>query len=192
MINSALTFVCLLTSYVIAVPLKTKTAEEVTMAYLKEILPKTSCTLYILQDNGTEFKNDHLISTFESLGIKRIYSNPFYPKGNGRIENVHNFLKRTIAKFMHNSTLEWDDTPPLAIYCFNVAPSVNELELPFYLVHGRDPLEGRSIYLQNYYRYVGEKPGRLAVQELRNMWKTHAKLLQELRQSEPETENEIQ
>ena len=88
------------------------------MVYLKEILPKTSCSLYILQDNGTEFKNDHLISTFKSLGIKRIYSNPSYPKGKGRLENIHNFLKRTIAKFMHSNTLEWDDPLPLAIYFF--------------------------------------------------------------------------
>ena len=78
---------------------------------------------------------------------------------------------------MHNSTLEWDDALPLAIYCFNVAPLVNDLESPFYLVHGRDPLEGRSSHLQNYCRYVGEQLGRLAVQELRNMWKMHAKLL---------------
>ena len=66
----ALTFICVLTSYVITVPIKTNKAEEITMTYLKEILPKTSCSLYILQDNKTEFKNDHLISTFESLGIK--------------------------------------------------------------------------------------------------------------------------
>ena len=39
----ALMFICLLTSYLITVPLKTKTAHEVSMAYIKEILPKTSC-----------------------------------------------------------------------------------------------------------------------------------------------------
>ena len=158
------------------------------MAYLKEILPKTLCSLYILQDNGTEFKNDHLISTFESLGIKQIYSNPFYPKGNGRVENVHNFLKRTISKFMHNRTLELGDALPLAVYCFSVAPLVNDFKSPFYLIHGRDPLEGKLSHLQNYSRYVGEQPGRLAVQELGNMWKMHTKLFQESRQSEPETE----
>ena len=36
----ALTFICLLTSYLIAVPLKTKTADEVSMVYIKDILPK--------------------------------------------------------------------------------------------------------------------------------------------------------
>ena len=97
------------------------------VVYLKEYY-QTPHSLYILQDNGTEFKNSHLISTFESLGIKRIYSSSFYQKGNGRIENMQNFLKRTIVKFMHNSSFEWDDALPLSIYCFNVAPWVNKLE----------------------------------------------------------------
>ena len=93
----ALMFICLLTSYLIAVPLKRKTVDEVSMAYIKEILPKTSCSKFILQDNGTEFKNDQLMSVFDTLGIKHSYSNPYYPQGNKRIENVHNFLKCTIA-----------------------------------------------------------------------------------------------
>ena len=53
----AFTFMCLLTSYLIAVPLKLKTDEEVTMTDIKHILPTTSCRTFILQDNGTEFKN---------------------------------------------------------------------------------------------------------------------------------------
>ena len=97
------------------------------MAYIKEILPKTSCPKFILQDNGTEFKNEQLMSVFHSLGIICIYSNPYYPKGNSRIENMHNFLKCTIMKF--TSQLEWDDALLLAMYCFNVAPSVADLEL---------------------------------------------------------------
>ena len=40
------------------VPLKSKTADEVSMAYIKEILPKTSSSKFILQDSGTEFKNN--------------------------------------------------------------------------------------------------------------------------------------
>ena len=43
-----LTFICLLTSYLITVPLKSKMADEVSMAYIKEILPNTSCSKFIL------------------------------------------------------------------------------------------------------------------------------------------------
>ena len=64
----------------------------------------------------------------DTLGIKYIYSNPYYPQHNGRRENVHNFLKHTIAKFIYGNSLEWDDALPLANYCYNVAPSVGDLE----------------------------------------------------------------
>ena len=83
---------CLLTSYLITIPLKCKMVDEVSMAYIKEILPKASCSKFILQDNGTEFKNDQLMSVFDTLGIKYIYSNPYYPQGNWRIENVHYYI----------------------------------------------------------------------------------------------------
>ena len=74
-----------------------------------------------------------------SLGIKHIYNNPYYPKDNSRIGNVHNFLKGTLAKFTSDSQLEWDDALLLATYCYNIAPSVVDLESPFCLVHGRNP-----------------------------------------------------
>ena len=65
---------------------KSRMADEVWMAYIKEILPKASCSKFILQDNGTEFKNEQPMSVFDTLGIKLIYSNPYYPQGNGRIK----------------------------------------------------------------------------------------------------------
>ena len=43
------------------------------------------------------------------------------------MKNVHNFLKRTIAKFVYGSQLKWDDTLPLATYCYNTAPSADDL-----------------------------------------------------------------
>ena len=123
------------------------------MAYIKHILPTTSCSTFIVQDNGTEFKNSQQIATFKSLGIKPIYSNPYRLQGNSRLENTHNFLKCTISKFLHNSTLEWDDILPIAAYIYNNAPTVNDLKSPFFLVFGRDPLKGRLSHLQNYCRY---------------------------------------
>ena len=136
-----------------------KTANEVLMAHIKEILSKTLCIKSILQDNGTEFKNVQLMTVFNTLGIKRIYSNPYCPRGNSRIKKVHNFLKQTMAKFMHGRQFEWDDALPLATYHYSIAPSVDDLESPVYLVNDRDPCEGRLNNLQNYSRYVRDQPG---------------------------------
>ena len=153
------------------------------MAYIKHTLPPTSCSVFILQDNSTEFKNSQLIATFKLLGIKSIYNNPYRPQSNSRFENMHNFLKCTVSKFLHNSTLKWNDILPIMAYIYNIAPSVNDLESPFFLVFGRDPLKGRLSHLQNYCRYLGMEPGQLAVDKLKCMWKLHAELLCDPRQS---------
>ena len=79
--------------------------------------------------------------------------------------------------------MEWDDILPNVAYIYNIAPSVNDLESPFLLVFGRDPLEGRLSYLQNYCRYLGTEPGQLAVDKLKCMWMLHAELLHDSRQS---------
>ena len=79
---------------------------------------------------------------------------------------------------MHNSqiyVLKWDDMLPLATYCYNVMPLLDDLESPYYLVHGHDLLEGRLSNIQSYCRYMGDQPGRLAVQELQKLWKLHGK-----------------
>ena len=96
---------------------------------------------------------------FDNLDIKRIYSNPYYPTDNSGIKNVHSFLKKTIAKFMYGIQLKWDDALPLPTNCYNIAPSVGDLKYPFYLVHGKDPLNGRLSNLQNYCRYISDQPG---------------------------------
>ena len=109
------------------------------------------------------------MSVFNTLGIKCIYSNPYYPQGSDRIENVHDFLKYTVAKFISSNVLEWDDTLPLATGCYIIAPSVDDLESPYYLVHGCNPLEGRLSNILSYCRYTGNQPGRLTVQELQKL-----------------------
>ena len=79
----------------------------------------------------------------------------------------------------------------LATYCYNVAPLVDDLESPYYLVHDHDWLEGRLSNIQSYCRYMGDHPGRLAVQELHKFWKLHAKLLVENRMAEPAANKNI-
>ena len=39
----------------------------------------------------------------DQLGIKRLFSNPFHPQRNAKVENVHNFLKYTLAR--HTQTI---------------------------------------------------------------------------------------
>ena len=92
---------------------------------------------------------------------------------------------------MHGSQLKWNDALPLATYCYNIAPSVDDLKSSIYLVHGKDLLEGTLSNLKNYCRYVSDKPSQLAVQNMRKMWKLHAKLLEENKRADPAENKKI-
>ena len=95
----SLTVICMLTGYVFYVPLKTKTAEEVTQAYIDYVYSKFGGSLKILSDNGTEFKNKIFEQVAKELGMKyKLYTPPYHPASNGRIEGFHAFLKACIAK----------------------------------------------------------------------------------------------
>ena len=94
-----LTVICMLMDYVFCVPLKSKTAEEVTQAYKDNVYSKFGGSLKILSDNGTEFKNKIFEQVTKELGVKhKLYTPPYHPASNGRIEGFHAFLKACIAK----------------------------------------------------------------------------------------------
>ena len=125
----------LLTSYIIAVPIPNKAAESVVEACLSGILSRTSASMVSLSDNGSELKNSQMNTVLAQLHIKQIFSNPYRPQGNSQIENVHNFLKRTLTKFLSSSDAEWDEILLFACYCFNTTPTANDLESPIFLIH---------------------------------------------------------
>ena len=62
-------------------------------------------------------------------------------------------------------------------------PPADDLESPFFLIHGRDPLEGCTGLLEkNDIRYLGDDKGLILFTEIRKLWLAHATGLQENRQ----------
>ena len=141
-----------------------------------------------LSDNGSELMNTQMNTVLKHLGIKRMFSNPYRPQGNSPIKNVHNFLKRTLTKFLSSSDAEWDRILLFACYCFNSTPTADDLESPFFLTPGRDLLEGRAGLIgSGSTRYLGDDKGLVLFAKLRKLWLTHTKNLQENRLLKTET-----
>ena len=127
-------------------------------------------------------KNSQMNTILKQLGIKHIYSNPYRPQGNARLENVHNFLKRTLTKFLSNLDAKWDKVLPFACYCFNSTPTSDNFGKSVFLIHGRDPVEGCvGLFCSGDTRYMGNEKGLILFTEVRKLWLTHVKNLQEHR-----------
>ena len=178
----ALTIICMLTGYVFYIPLKTRTAEEVLQAYIDNVSSKFGGSLKILSDNGTEFKNKISEQIAKELGVVyKVYTPPYHPASNGRIEGFHAFLKAFISKHI-SPQLEWDDLVPLACAAYNFIPNEHSKESPFFLMFGRDPVLPLNTLLEPKVRYMGNDINIISLEMMKNLYEiaaTNLKLAQE-------------
>ena len=178
----ALTVICMLMGYVFCIPLKTKTAEEVLQAYIDNVYSKFGGSIKILSDNGTEFKNKIFEQVAKELGVVyKLYTPPYHPASNGRIEGFHAFLKACISKHIAPQ-IEWDDLVPLACAAYNFIPNEHSKESPFFLMFGRDPVLPLNTLLEPKIRYMGNDINVLSLEAMKNLYEiavTNLKLAQE-------------
>ena len=173
----ALTAVCMLTGFTWCVPLKTKTAEEVTKTYMDHIYSNFGGSIKILMDNGTEFKSKLFKEVVEKLGTEfSIHSPPYRPQSYGKIEAFHRFLKICIGKHI-NYGLEWDELTPMATACYNFFPNCNARESAFFVMFGRDPINKLNMLLHSARRYFHDDNGLPNLEALKNIYQVVAQQL---------------
>ena len=122
---------------------------------------------------------------------KNLFSYPLHPQGNTKVENIHDFLKGTLTKFVDNNDLEWDKLLPFACYCYNRFPNNNGTESPFFLIFEWDPEEGCLSHHNNSNRYYGTNERKILLEELYKLWKHHAKYPKKLHQRDEHTDQQI-
>ena len=87
-----------------------------------------------------------------------------------------------LTKFLSSLDVEWDQILLFTCCCFDSTPTSGDLESPFFLIHGRDPLEGHAgLLCLGDTRYMDDEKGLILFAKLRKLWLTHAKSLQENR-----------
>ena len=56
------------------------------------------CPGYILSDSGTEFRNHLMDQVLQQLGIDNIFSAPYHPQSNGKLEVSKTYTSETLQK----------------------------------------------------------------------------------------------
>ena len=136
----------------------------------------------MMSDNGNEFKNKMFEQISKELGLEyKLYTPPYHPASNGRIEGFHDFLKVCIANHVAPQ-LEWDVLIPLACATYNFMPNKHSKESLFFLMFGRDP-----VLLGPKMRYLGNDINILSLETMKNMFEiaaTNHKIAREKGESE--------
>ena len=176
-----LTCIDLHSSYLIGTPMKLKSADDIIHSYTETILPRIGPSQFILMDNGTEFKNDTLRGVLLRLNTEHKFTMVYFPKGNSRLENSHALLKRCMIKYMDMLNEQWDKCLNLAMYAFNISPSSDNSNSPYFLVFGKKPLDAKLKELEELHSYTGSNCGLKQLQQLKEIWKAHADNLRSIR-----------
>ena len=176
-----LTCIDLHSSFMIAIAMKSKSADDIIHAYVETILPQIGPSRFILTDNGTEFKNDTMDKVLNRLNTEHKFTTVYFPRGNSRLENSHALLKRSISKYIDILDVEWDRCLNLATYAFNISPSSDNCNSPYYIVYGREPIDAELHELEELHKYTGTNCGLKRLQQLSEIWKNHADELRRIR-----------
>ena len=91
-----LTIIDHITGWPEMLPILDKPADTIVSNSINKYLPVHMCPRYILSDNGTVFKSNFMDQVLKQLGIKRIFSAPYHPQNNGKLEVLHKYLKPTL------------------------------------------------------------------------------------------------
>lgn len=169
----AVTIICDLTKYFIAVPIPTKHAKTIARAIFENYILVYGCMKTMLTDMGTEYKNSIFEELCQLLKVEHKTSTPYHHQTLGTVERSHRTFNEYVRSYISIDKSDWDEYLKYFCYCYNTTPSTVHGYCPFELVFGKTPptfnfLEQNEITpLYNYDAYDKELKYRLQVAQQR-------------------------
>ncbi|KAL1250757.1 hypothetical protein QQF64_018553 [Cirrhinus molitorella] len=124
----------LYTKWVIAEPMQSKTAAEVS-AIITAKLYLFGMVRKIITDQGKEFVCKLNDSIFNMLKIKHAVASAYHPQTNGQDERTNQNIKRTLRKYVNDNHNDWTST--FLLWCME--STLQNRHSPYFLLFHRHP-----------------------------------------------------
>ena len=134
-----LTIIDHFTSWVEAIPLPDSTGPVVADALWTALICRHGVPKYILSDQGSNFTGKVITHLNKRLGTKSIFTSPYHPQGNGKVERFHRTLNNSLSLLVNKSHSNWDKHVDSVLFAYRTAILDFVNDSPFFLVYGRDP-----------------------------------------------------
>eukprot|EP00745_Piridium_sociabile_P008697 TRINITY_DN158_c0_g1_i1.p1 TRINITY_DN158_c0_g1~~TRINITY_DN158_c0_g1_i1.p1 ORF type:complete len:1374 (-),score=188.80 TRINITY_DN158_c0_g1_i1:1054-5175(-) len=133
-----------------------KRADTIMQLLTEKIIPRHSCPLQLVTDNGTENVNQTMRETLEELNIDHVTTSPYHPQANGKVERFHRTLHDALAKLARGNLEMWDVYLEQVLSAVRVSVSETTGHSPFFLLYARDPVLPIDNILRPRRKYMGE------------------------------------
>ena len=183
----AFTLIDMLTNYVFVIPVKDICGKTLVHEYIYKMYLPFGRMEKFLSDNATSFINEDWRNLAKALLFRHIQSSPRNPRVNGRIKNVHNFLKRTMKKIRHgNKSSKWHEAIQIAAYYYNTFPSASNGHSSLLLHFNRECSNPVWNKLNPGNTVIRHGDITTSVHELHKLWKAHTS---EIRKNRSKNDN---
>lgn len=142
----AVTVMCDLTKYLIAIPIPNKEANTVARVVFQNVILIYGLFTEIRSDCGTEYNNKILEELWKILEINVKYSTPYRHQTVGTVERNHRTLNQYIRAYVEGLE-NWEEYLKYFTFSYNITPSTcfNYKFSPYELVFCKEPLSPFSI-----------------------------------------------
>ena len=129
-----------LTGWPEAFPTPDKSADTIVSTLISKYLPVHMCPeVHLVWTMALNLKTASWTKCLKQLGTEWIFSAPYHPQSNGKLEVFHKYLKPTLKKLCEKDPSNWDQYLNQVLASYRVTPNLATAEMPFFLVYGRDP-----------------------------------------------------
>jgi len=132
-------FIDQFTKFVVARPLKDKTAKGVAEVFLKNVICEYGPPKELQSDLGSEFIALVMKELCRMLSIKQHHSTSYRPSTNGLVERFNRTLGRMLSMYVRSDHRDWDLVLPYVIYAYRNAVQSATGVSPFFMVFGIEP-----------------------------------------------------
>lgn len=121
-----------------AIPLRDQEASTIAWALVNKVFSKHGVYKVVLSDRGRNFMSEIIREICALLGVKKVFTSPYHPEGNGQIENFHRVLNNGLACEINGQRDDWEKYVDLVLWAYRAQPHSTIGYSPFYMTHGRD------------------------------------------------------
>ena len=120
-------------------PLRTQEATEVASVLFREIISRYGAPRSILSDRGKNFMSNLVKALSELFEIKRHFTSPYHPMGNGLTEVKNSYILQALRAYCKGQQDDWPEILPGIMMAYRSTPATQSTQYsPFFMLYGRE------------------------------------------------------
>lgn len=135
----AVTLICDLTKYLVALPVPDKSSKTIAKAMFESFVLTYGPMRTMVTDMGTEYRNSLINDLCGYLKVNNISSTAYHHQTLGTVERSHRTFNEYVRSYISVDKCDWDVWLRYFTYCYNTTPSVAHGYCPYELLFGRIP-----------------------------------------------------